>query len=57
MRLPMPEGKFMGQVVVDGQGRIAIPDEVRELFHIRPGEKLLFLADKRKGMALQRGGL
>lgn len=57
MKLPMPEGKFMGQVAVDDEGRIAIPAEVREMFHIQPGEKLLFLADREKGMALQRGAL
>lgn len=57
MKLPMPEGKFIGAVTVDEDGRIAIPNEVREMYDIQPGEKLLFLADKKKGMALQRGGL
>lgn len=57
MKLPMPEGKFIGLVTVDEEGRIAIPNEVREMFNIQPGEKLLFLADKKKGMALQRGAL
>lgn len=57
MKLPMSEGKFIGAVTVDEDGRIAIPNEVREMYDIQPGEKLLFLADKKKGMALQRGGL
>ena len=57
MKLPMPKDKYMSAVQVDGQGRIAIPEEVREMFGIQPGEKLLFLADKRQGMALQRGAL
>lgn len=57
MKLSMPEGKFMGPVQVDGEGRIVIPQEVREMFNLQPGEKLLFLADKKKGMALRRGAL
>lgn len=47
----------MGQVQVGEEGQIVIPKEVREMFHIQPGEKLLFLADEKKGMALQRGVL
>lgn len=57
MKLTMTQGKFMGQVQVGEEGQIVIPQEVREMFHIQPGEKLLFLADKKKGMALQRGVL
>ena len=57
MKLRMPKGKFLGAVQVDEEGRIAIPEEVREMFGIRPGETLLFLADQKKGMALQRGAL
>ena len=55
MKLKPPDGKYMGPVQVDGEGRIPIPDEVREMFGIQPGETLLFLADRKKGMALQRG--
>lgn len=57
MKLKIPRDKFMGQVQVGEEGQIVIPKEVREMFHIEPGEKLLFLADKKKGMALQRGAL
>lgn len=57
MKLKIPRDKFMGQVQVSEEGQIVIPKEVREMFHIEPGEKLLFLADKKKGMALQRGAL
>lgn len=57
VRMQTPEGKFLSTVQVDEEGRIVIPEEVREMFEIRPGEKLLFLADRKKGMALQRGAL
>ncbi len=57
MKLKIPRDKFMGQVQVGEEGQIVIPKEVREMFKIEPGEKLLFLADKKKGMALQRGAL
>lgn len=57
MKTKMPQNKFISAVQVDGEGRIVIPKEVREMFGIKPGETLLFLADKNKGMALQRGAL
>lgn len=57
MKMKMPKDKFLSTVQVDSEGRIVIPQQVREMFDIRPGEKLLFLADRKKGMALQRGAL
>lgn len=55
MKLKLPEGKYMGPVQIDEEGRIPIPAEVRELFSLQSGDTLLFLADQKKGMALQRG--
>lgn len=56
MKLKIPRDKFMGRVQVGEEGQVVIPREVRELFKIEPGEELL-LADRKKGIALQRGAL
>lgn len=55
MRVTKPTGEFLGPVRLGSEGQVTIPQEVRELFGIRPGDKLLLLADKKKGIALLRG--
>lgn len=45
----------MGRVQVGEEGQVVIPREVRELFKIEPGEELLLLADKKKGIVLKEG--
>ena len=49
--------EFLGAIQLGGEGQITLPQEVRELFGIQPGDKLLLLADKKKGIALLRGAL
>ena len=58
----MPEGKHvLGQVKnrvfgtakVGDRGQIVIPKEAREMFGIEPGDMLVLLADKKRGIALQ----
>lgn len=46
--------KFMSSVKVGPKGQIVIPKEVREMFHITPGDTLLLLADAERGIALER---
>lgn len=52
MPLQFPKGKHISIVKVGEKGQIVIPKEVRELFAIRPGDSLLMMADKRRGIAL-----
>lgn len=52
MSLQMPEGKFISTVKVGEKGQIVIPKEARDMFHIRPGDTLLLLADKERGIAI-----
>lgn len=46
-----PEGKFMSTVKVGPKGQIVIPKEVRELFGINPGDRMLLVADINRGIA------
>lgn len=47
------EGKLIfGVVRVGDKGQIVIPKEARKLFDIKPGDALLVLGDKSKGLAL-----
>lgn len=52
MALQFPKGKFISIVKVGDKGQIVIPKGARELFGIRPGDQLLLLADKKRGIAL-----
>jgi len=50
--LQFPKGKFLSIVKVGEKGQIVIPKGARELFGIRPGDSLLLMADKKRGIAL-----
>ena len=52
MALPAPKGKFISIVTVGEKGQIVIPKGARELFDIQPGDQLLLMADKKRGIAL-----
>ena len=43
---------FFGSVTVGERGQVIIPKEAREVFQIKGGDKLFFLGDKKKGLAL-----
>ena len=48
-----PKGKhFFGMVTVGERGQIVIPKEARELFRIRPGDKLLCFGDEDRGLGI-----
>lgn len=52
MPMKMPKDKFMSSVKVGEKGQIVIPKEVREMFNIEPGDMLLLLADRERGIAI-----
>ena len=52
MRMKIPQDKFLSTVRVGDKGQIVIPKEVREMFEIEPGDNLMLLADKDKGIAI-----
>lgn len=46
------EGMYAGTVTVGTKGQFVIPKEVREMFGIQPGDVLILLADRDRGIAL-----
>lgn len=47
------ERYFMASVKLGPKGQIVIPKEAREMFDVGPGDTMVLLCDKKKGMALQ----
>jgi AbrB family looped-hinge helix DNA binding protein len=48
----MDKNKFVGVCKVGEKGQIVIPKEAREMFNISPGDSIIVLCDKEKGIAL-----
>lgn len=47
-----PDGKYLWTAKVGEKGQIVIPKEARTIFNIKPGDTVLLLGDKEKGIAL-----
>lgn len=52
MKMKIPQDKFLSTVRVGDKGQIVIPKEVREMFEIEPGDNLMLLADRERGIAI-----
>lgn len=48
----MEKEKLVGISKVGEKGQIVIPKEARDMFEIKPGDSIIVLCDKSKGMAL-----
>ena len=48
----MEKEKFVGISKVGEKGQIVIPKEARDMFGIKPGDSIIVLCDKTRGMAL-----
>ncbi len=48
----MEKEKYVGICKVGEKGQIVIPKDAREMFDIKPGDSIIVLCDKSKGMAL-----
>ena len=47
------ERYYMSSVRLGPKGQIVIPKEARDMFGLQPGDTLVLLADKKRGIALQ----
>ena len=48
----MEKDKFVGISKVGEKGQIVIPKEARDMFDIKPGDSIIVLCDKERGIAL-----
>ena len=48
----MEKNKYVGVCKVGEKGQIVIPKEIRSMFNINPGDSVIVLCDKEKGIAL-----
>ena len=48
----MNRNKYVGICKVGEKGQIVIPKDVRSMFDIKPGDSIIVLCDKEKGIAL-----
>ena len=48
----MEKEKYIGICKVGEKGQIVIPKEARKMFNINPGDSLVVLCDKGKGIAI-----
>lgn len=46
------KNKFVGIAKVGEKGQIVIPKQARDMFNIKPGDSLVILCDKGKGIAI-----
>lgn len=46
------KNKYIGISKVGEKGQIVIPKEARKMFGIKPGDSLVILCDKKKGIAI-----
>ncbi len=48
----MDKNKYIGVCKVGEKGQIVIPKEARDMFDIKPGDSVVVLCDKERGMAI-----
>ncbi len=46
------KNRYVGISRVGEKGQIVIPKDVRDMFDIKPGDSVVILADKKRGIAL-----
>lgn len=46
------EGKFAWMVKIGEKGQFVIPKQAREMFNLQPGDEILVLGDRDRGIAI-----
>lgn len=47
-----PDGRYIGLAKLGPKSQVVIPKEVRDIFGLGPGDRVLILADREQGIAL-----
>jgi AbrB family looped-hinge helix DNA binding protein len=50
--LKQAKSKYAWTVKIGEKGQFVIPKEARDIFDIKPGDTIIVLADKKKGIAI-----
>ena len=50
------EGKYAWMVKIGEKGQLVIPKQARELFGFQPGDEILVLGDRERGIAIPPKG-
>ena len=50
--MELHEGKYAWMVKIGEKGQFVIPKQARELFDLQPGDEILVLGDREKGIAI-----
>ena len=53
----MNKDKYVGISKVGEKGQIVIPKEARDMFNIKPGDSVVVLCDRKKGMAIVKANV
>ena len=53
----MSKNKFVGISKVGEKGQIVIPKEARDMFNINPGDSVIVLCDKKRGIAIVKADI
>lgn len=53
----MQKNKYVGICKVGEKGQIVIPKEIRNMFDIKPGDSVIVLCDKEKGIAILKADM
>ena len=53
----MEKDKYVGICKVGEKGQIVIPVEARKMFNIKPGDSIIVLCDKERGIALVKSDI
>lgn len=53
----MKKDKYIGICKVGEKGQIVIPKDARDMFGIKPGDSIVVLCDKKKGIALVKSNV